>query len=251
MVPVSTLLSLGSLVAATACGGGHRSPAVGAAPQASPPVSETPRRAPATDSVSADARPVSGVQQGGGAILSRFAAQKLIVFPAQAVAAADSLGWRASAGGDKVLLASLDAGLEVALGERGLSSQWVFPPAMQRAARRNPTYVTDPSTVRALGPVRAVIRKPDDMLSEPFATQLRSLAGVSDARYAFIPLELRLEPIPNGTTGRAVLQLAVVDARGSRVVWAGEVASDAFPAYAPGVLGSLVRRVADLVVPRS
>ncbi|HEX4932262.1 MAG TPA: hypothetical protein VFV33_03730, partial [Gemmatimonadaceae bacterium] len=97
----------------------------------------------------------------------------------------------------------------------------------------------------------AVIRRPDDMLGEPFASQLRSLAGVSDARYAFIPLELRLEPVPDAATGRAVLQVAVVDARGARVVWAGEVAGDAHPAYAPGVLGSLVRRVADLVVPRS
>jgi len=241
MVPVSTLLSLGSLVAAAACGGSHRAPAISA-----PPPASSPATVPASESTRA------GVQQQAAAgILSRFAAQKLIVFPAQGVAAADPLGWRASAGGEKVLLASLDAGLEAALGERGLSSQWVFPPAMQRAARRNPTYVTDPATIRALGPVRAVIRKPEDMLSEPFASQLRSLAGVSDARYAFIPLELRLEPIPNETTVRAVLQVAVVDARGSRVVWAGEVAGDALPAYTPAALGSLVRRVADLVVPRS
>ncbi|MCC6931444.1 MAG: hypothetical protein IT359_20820 [Gemmatimonadaceae bacterium] len=252
---MSTLLSLGSLVAATACGAGHRAPATNALPSATPaatrPADAAPQGAAQQGGAQQGAPQQGGAQQGAAGVLSRFAAQKLIVFPAQGVAAADPLGWRTNAGGEKVLLASLDAGLEAALGERGLANQWVFPPAMQRAARRNPTYVTDPATIRALAPVRAVLRKPEDMLSEPFASQLRSLAGVSDARYAFIPLELRIEQTPNATTGRAVLQVAVVDARGSRVVWAGEVAGEALPSYAPGVLGSLVRRVADLVVPRT
>lgn len=182
-------------------------------------------------------------------VLRRFAALNVIVLPTQAVATGDAMGWRASSGGERVLIAALDAGIEAAMGERALTT-WVFPSALQRAAKRNPTYVTDPSAVRALDPVRAVIRKPDDSFAEPFATQLRSLVGVSDARYALIPLELRLEPLPNGTSGRAVLQLALADARGSRVVWVGEVAGDPHPSYGPAVLASLARRVADLVVPR-
>ncbi|HEX4934845.1 MAG TPA: hypothetical protein VFV33_16760, partial [Gemmatimonadaceae bacterium] len=125
MVPVSTILSLGSLVAATACGGGRPGPVVRPSP---------PDAAP-TALARADQ------QQSAAGVLARFAAQKLIVLPAQGVLAADPLGWRTSSGGDRVLLASLDAGLEAALGERGLGSQWSFPPALQRAARRNPTYV--------------------------------------------------------------------------------------------------------------
>lgn len=254
---VSTLVSIASLAAAAACSGGKVAPPPTPLP-ASPDATRADERLPQRDStprVTAGASvPPQGTPKGdqqatGAGLLARVAAQTLLVFPAQAVAPADPLGWRAASGGERVLLASLDAGLEAVLGERGLSHQWVFPPALQRAAKRNPTYVTDPTAVRALGPVREAAKKPDDPLPEPFASQLRSLAGVSDARYAFIPLELRLEPVPNTTTGRAVLQLAVVDARGSRVVWIGEVASDAFPSYAPAVLGSLVRRVADLVVP--
>lgn len=257
MSNASTLVRAGSLIPAVcfavACG----------AKTTPPPVTTAPTPATATSPAGASATAGEGAERGAVApnagVLRRFAALNVIVLPTQSVSSGDALGWRGASGGDRVLIPALDAGIEAALGERGLTT-WVYSSALQRAARRNPTYVTDPSAVRALEPVRAVIRKPDDSFAEPFATQLRSLAGVSDARYALIPLELRLEPIPNATTGRAVLQAttgravlqaAVVDARGSRVVWVGEVAGDAQSSYGPAVLASLARRVADLVVPRN
>lgn len=247
MFTASTLVRAGSLIPllclAVACGGAKQTPQ---------PVSTAP--APATAPPSAGASAIPATEQGAASpnagVLRRFAALNVIVLPTQSVASGDALGWRAASGGERVLIPALDAGIEAALGERGLTT-WVYSSALQRAAKRNPTYVTDPSAVRALEPVRAVMRKPDDSFAEPFASQLRSLAGVSDARYALIPLELRLESIPNASSGRAVLQAAVVDARGSRVVWVGEVAGDAHASYGPAVLASLARRVADLVVPRN
>jgi len=239
MTTASTLARAASLIAVVSCGGTAPVP---------PPVSTAPAPAQgAAPAASADAAATVTPMAG---VLGRFAALNVIVLPTQSVGSADLLGWRASSGGERVLIAALDAGIEAALGERALTT-WVYSSALQRAARRNPTYVTDPAAVRALGPVRAVMRKPDDSFAEPFASQLRSLAGVSDGRYALIPLELRLEPILNGTSGRAVLQVAMVDARASRVVWVGEVAGDPHAAYGPAVLASLARRVADLVVPRS
>jgi hypothetical protein len=182
--------------------------------------------------------------------LSRFAALKVMVLPTQGVIATDSLGWRTAGGGDKALLAALDLALADSVGARGLSSQWIFPPALARSASRNPTYVTDPATIRALDAVRVALRKRDEPLAEPFASQLRALAGVSDARYAFVPLELRFESILNGASGRAALRSAVIDARGAQLVWVGEVYGDPAPQFAPGVLASLAQRVADLVVSR-
>jgi len=182
--------------------------------------------------------------------LARYAAVKLMVLPAQAVTGDDRLGWRGTAGGERALLASLDTLIESTLAERGLASLWLFPPALARSARRNPTYLTDPSSMRALDAVRVALRKPNDPLAEPFASQLRALAGVSDARYALVPLELRLDPVVDSPGGRAHLRLAVVDARGSQVVWVGEVAGEAQATFGPSVLGSLATRVAGLAAPR-
>ena len=182
--------------------------------------------------------------------MARFAALKVMVLPTQSLIAVDSLGWRATAGGDKVVLATLDRELESSIGERGLATLWAFTPALVRAARRNPTYLMEPAAMRALDPVRLAIRKPDEPLAEPFASQLRAMGGVVDARYALIPLELRFVPIPPGTTGRAVLRSAVVDARGAKIVWVGEVGGDPSANFGAEVLASLARRVADLVVAR-
>lgn len=232
MVHPSTRPTLGSLAlalaCATACGGTQR-----------------PESAPAPAVVPADSPAASAGQ------LNRFAALKVMVLPLQAVVGEDRLGWRAAAGGDKAILSAIDLALEAELGRRGLASLWSFPPALERAARRNPTYVTDPASMQAIDPIRVALRKPNEPLGEPFASQLRALAGVSDSRYAFVPLELRFEPSGQGaTSGRALLRSALVDARGAQVVWVGEVAGDPMPQYAPAALSSLVRRVADLVVSR-
>lgn len=191
---------------------------------------------------------VSAPSAGPGA-LSRFAALKVMVLPTQSARLSDSVTWR-MAGGERAIVAALDSALERSLGERGLATLWIFPPALTRAARRNPTFVTEPSAMPALAAVRAGLRKPEELLTEPFASQLRALAGVSDSRYALVPLELRRDATGDTTSARLVLQAAVIDARGSRVVWVGEVGSDPFPRAGRPLLSALVPRVADLVVPR-
>lgn len=192
----------------------------------------------------------AGVPAASAGQLNRLAAQKVMVLPTQALVGEDRLGWRTAGGGDKSLLAAVDSAIAHELGERGLSSIWLFPPALQRAARRNPTYLTDPGAMRALDPIRVAIRKPSEPLMEPFASQLRALAGVSDSRFAFVPLELRIEALDGGAAGRMTLRSAVVDARGAQVIWVGDVAGDPLGAFAPAALSSLALRVADLVVPR-
>jgi len=186
--------------------------------------------------------------------LARFAALKVMVLPAQSVQADSLPAWRNTATVDKALLAALDSAVEGALNQRGLQTVWVYPAALQRSARRNPTYLTDPYIMQALDPVRQALKKPQDALREPFASQLRALAGVNDARYSLIPLVLRFEPSGITAQGqsqvRAVLRSVVVDARGAQVVWVGEVASEPQAAYSAAILASLAQRVADLVIPR-
>jgi hypothetical protein len=203
-------------VAATmmACGGGARS-----APESAPPAN---------------------------APLNSFAAMPLIVLPTQRVV--DALGWGAKAGVPRVLLASIDSSLEAVVREKGITS-WVMASALARTARRNPTYATNPADIRAGDAVRFLERQRDENIPEPVASQLRTLAGFHDARYALIPVEVRFEAGSATGTGRAIIRMAVLDVRGSRLVFIGDIAGSDAPDYTPTLGAAVARRFADLVVP--
>lgn len=181
--------------------------------------------------------------------LRRYAALKVMLLPVQSVRTEAYPAWRVNPNRDTVVTRSVDRAIEGALGERGLAKQWVFLSEMQRAARRNPTYVTDPYDVRAADVLRYAMRKPSEPLGEPLISQLRALAGVSDARYAVIPIELRFEPGAD-STGHAVLRVAAVDARAAQLLWVGDVIGNDVATFSPAVISELAQRVADLVVPR-
>jgi hypothetical protein len=214
------------VLAALACGGSAPTKA---------PAAQTPAKA-------------TTAQAAPGA-LRRYAALKVMLLPVQGVRSEGLPAWKVGAGRDTVVTRAADRALEEALGERGLATQWIYLPEMQRAARRNPTYVNDPYALRAADAMRSAMKKPDEPIAEPFASQLRALAGVTDSRYAIIPIELRFEPA-SGTMGHAILRLAAVDARGAQVIWIGEIAGDGVAAFSPDVITGLAQRFADLVVPR-
>ena len=142
----------------------------------------------------------------------------------------------------------VDSLLEAELTGRRLPARWAFASTLSRSARRNPTYLTDPYAIRATQAILVQMRKPEDPLAEPVASQLRGLTGVSDSRHALVPLDIRFETVPPG--GRAVLRLALVDTRTARVTWFGEVQGAPRESYAPAVLDDLVQRTADLVIAR-
>jgi hypothetical protein len=83
-------------------------------------------------------------------------------------------------------------------------------------------------------------------LGEPLATQLRAVVALNDARYAILPVEVRFERAGEGA-GRAVLHVALIDARRSEVVWLTDVASDAAATLSPALAASLGAHFADLV----
>lgn len=196
-------------------------------------------------SVSATAQTIPEARPGQ---LERFAGSRVMVYPIQTLPIIEPSAWRADIGPSNAFLARADTAVELALAGRGLDGTWVFPPALRRSARRNPTYLSDPHTVRVAAAVMASTRKRDTPIAEPAASQIRALAAVSDARFALIPLELRFEA--SGALSTATLRWAVVDARVAQVVWLGETSSNSRPAFSFEMIEELAQRTADLAAPR-
>lgn len=180
--------------------------------------------------------------------LNSFASIRLMVLPTQGVRSGDPMGWSAKTGDRRAFLAGIDSVLETAVRDKGLSS-WVLPSDLARTARRNPFYSTNPAEIRAADAVRFLERKRDENIPEPVASQLRTLAGFHDARYALVPVEIRFEPGSTPGTGRAILRVAVLDVRGSRLVFIGDIVGSDAPDFSPTAGAALARRFTDLVVP--
>ena len=170
----------------------------------------------------------------------------MIVLPTQR--ASDAIAWGAKAGEPNVIFAAFDSSLESAVRAKGLSA-WVMASDLARTARRNPMYATNPADIRAGDAVRFLERQRDETIPEPVASQLRTLAGFHDARYALIPVEVRFEAGSAPNTGRVVVRMAVLDVRGSRLVFIGDIMGTDAADYTPSLVAALARRFADLVVP--
>jgi hypothetical protein len=220
-----------SRLIAFACVAGCARPA--ATPHASSPTS--------SQHVAAPPSPVPARQSAGGE-LAALAGQPLVVLPVQTLRLAVP-GWSEKIGDDSAYRATLDDEIAFAVRERRIRGKWAFPPDLARAARRNPTYAADPYTI-ALDPLRPVEKDADKMIGEPLAGQLRALAALFDARYALIPVEIRLAP--DGDAARATLHLVVVDARQARLTWKGDVTGEPVRTFSPAVAAGLAGRVADL-----
>ena len=176
--------------------------------------------------------------------LATFAAQRVAVTPAQRLRLADSAAWGAQVASPRAYLGVLDSAFSAALAARGLRGAWALPEDVVRAARRNVAYAADPHAlaVNALIPRRTPA--PED-ITEPLASQLRTLVALADARYALVPVELRFEK--GAGAGRAVVHLALLDARAAQVTWSGDVASDTASTLSPALAASAATRVADLI----
>lgn len=167
------------------------------------------------------------------------------MLPLHYLRATDSLGLSATISKPKEFLRALDDEIVFAFGERGLRTQWVFPPDLARSQRRNVGHSVDPYTLaaevlRPTGPRRI------PQLPDPLATQLRSLVALSEARYALFPVELRFEN-HNGT-GRAVLHVALLDARMANIRWSGEILGDTMRTLSPALSATMANRLANLIM---
>ena len=220
------LAALGAAATIAACGKPAPQPAP--TPAVAAPDTASPARTPLRA-----ASPLAGL-----------AGQHIVVLPVHYLRP-DTLGYAARITDQRATLAALDSAIERALGERGFRTSWSYPPALARSAKRNAGYVSDPYSLAAER-LRAGVRMPDDRLAEPFASQLRSIIAVTDARYALFPVELRFERLTDGRV-RPVLHVALLDGRASSVRWMGDVRGAASANITPATYESVAFALADLV----
>jgi hypothetical protein len=105
----------------------------------------------------------------------------------------------------------------------------------------------DPHALAVAG-LRRLVKASDDPLSEPLASQIRSLISMTDARYAMLPAAVAFESTAGGIRGTVLVY--VVDARTARIQWSGSVTSDVSRSLSSAMAGAIAQRFADLVVAR-
>jgi hypothetical protein len=178
--------------------------------------------------------------------LASLVGQQVIVTPVNRLREADALGWTQQIPRSREFMRAFDAALEAELGARGLGSRWVYPVALERAARSNPSHAVDPY-VLALAPLRSTDAVVGRRLADPLASQLRTMIALQEsARVIMIPVELSFDRLADGR-GEAVLRLAVVDGRTTEIRWLGDIRSEPTSNFSRELLTSLVARTADLI----
>lgn len=183
--------------------------------------------------------------QGGEPPLAPFAAQQLSVMPVQLLRADTSSPVKPAEWA--TVRRELDDSIGTALAERGIGRKWAYAADIDRLARRNAAYVSDPYALGASG-LRGRALKPDEPAPSVLVSNLRSLVALGDSRYALVPAELSFEG--HGADARAVLRVVVVDGRGGTVVFAIDVVVPSGPKFDAPHIGGLAQRVADLVIAR-
>ena len=180
-----------------------------------------------------------------GEPLAAFAAQRAAVMPVQflrgdTAAPVQMAQWAA-------IRRELDDSIGAALSDRGLGKKWAYAADIERLAKRNTGYVSDPYALGA-GSLRSRQIKPEDQAPMILVNNLRSLIAIGDARYALVPVELSFSG--SGADARAVLRLVMLDGRLGQFVWFGDLAALAGTGFASAQIGELAQRVADLVARR-
>lgn len=191
------------------------------------------------------AGPATAAAQGGEPPLAPFAAQKLSVMPVQLLRADTAAplkpaGWAAAR-------REIDDSIRTALYERGIGSKWSYASDIERLAKRNSSYVSDPLAL-GVSQLRGRALKADEPAPPMLVSNLRSLIALGDSRYALIPVELSFEG--RGADAHALLRVVVVDGRGGTIVFAIDVIVPAGGRFDAPRIGALAQRVADLVIAR-
>lgn len=182
-----------------------------------------------------------------GTPLGSMAGRQVVVLPVQRNISFPDSTWQEQFPVIRQLVAALDDSIASALGDRGLRNTWTFARDMSAAATRNTGMLPDPHALAVAG-LRRLVKASDDPLSEPLASQIRSLVSMRDARYAILPAMLAFESTAGGLRGTVLIYL--IDARTARIQWSGAVTSAVERRVSPAMAGDIAQRIADLVVAR-
>lgn len=145
------------------------------------------------------------------------------MLPAQLISTANAGGTFEVRPNEVQLLQLLDQEITDSFKKRGVRSNWVFPQELIASATRNAGLAGNPLSLPVAGIRR--IKVGDTPLSEPLATDIRNLVSLTNARYAMMPLEIKLNI--SGVQRTAAMRVLLIDARTARVVWAGDIETKA------------------------
>lgn len=200
-------------------------------------------RAASIGSPSPQAQPA---QQAEQTPLLAYATLRIAVTPTSFVRT-DSLGWNQRLGGPASIGRALDTALAAALHDRGVSRQWYMPADLMRSYERNRSYATNPYELTT-NILRATNFQATNRYGEPLSSQLRTMIALHESvRMVLLPVEVRFER--EGNAGRAILRVALLDARAADARWVGEVRGDT-SSVPRRALASVASRFADLFVAR-
>jgi hypothetical protein len=179
--------------------------------------------------------------------LGAIAGQPLLITPVQTIKIAPELGWT-TLPKTADILAAVDRALTDTLRERVRNQEWVYAEALVASSKNNPTYAADPHSL-SIQMLKAPKLQVAQRLTEPLATQLRTMIALHEGRLVLIPIELRFDRTPSGAA-RPVLHLVMVDPRLSDVRWIGDVVGADVPTFSNAFTASLAANLADLFVAR-
>jgi hypothetical protein len=196
-----------------------------------------------------------------GRALAGMEGKDLVLAPTAYLRPGDKLGWVTAMKSPRDFLRLTDSLLQESLQGRAYKVKWVFPPQLRRAADRSAGMIQDPDALSEQQLLPS-IWKPRNPLYDPLAGQVRSLIAAQNSRYVLAPVEIRFvstldasgakpAPPPPGTpppppVQLAVLRLALLDAEGTAVIWAGDVTGDT-ARTAEAATASLATRLGDLL----
>lgn len=161
--------------------------------------------------------------------LAGMLGRPIVVFPAQYLATAGPSGTWDISPDNAALLPVLDEEIADAFRKRGVKN-WTFAREITASAVRNGGLAGDPRELSVAGIRR--VKAGDTPLPEPLASQIRGLVSLTNARFAVLPLEARVD-VRDGQRKGGVRML-LVDARTARVVWAEDI--DAEPLRDPAIV---------------
>lgn len=116
------------------------------------------------------------------------------------------------------LLEAANAQLDTALRAGAREVTWHGLAEQRRAMRRNPALRIDPDRLPTSYLIAA---PPHEQVPEPLWTDIRMLAALTGARFAVVPVAVRIAGTPVALT--ATYAIIAVDARTGRIVWRGRM----------------------------